>query len=191
MPLMSEVAFCTLPWPSAYLKSVTLGHLDASSLPEAVVTSRQLLPPKPSSSAKLIFLVPHQDGAPDTWVTGPSLPPPALAPLPQAETVRTATEAAARPGSTLRSFIGEFLPVRTTDLSRRGDQQRMCGGRRSGRGGCGAHARAPQQCSPVDRVEGDADRERDGLGDDFHPRGGPHCGDQMPEPLRGDPPPPA
>ena len=61
---MSEMAFCVLPWPSAYLKLVTLGHLAASSLPEAVVTSRQLLPPKPSSRAKVIFFVPHQDGAP-------------------------------------------------------------------------------------------------------------------------------
>src|SRR4051794_15986767 len=103
---MSEIAFCVLPWPSAYLKSVTLGHLDASSLPEAVVTSRQLLPPNPSSRAKLIFFVPHQSGAPSTWVT---LPPLALSPPlelpPQPVRVRSTATAAAAPGRILRTFI--------------------------------------------------------------------------------------
>src|SRR6187551_3110720 len=108
MPLMSEMAFCVLPWPSAYLKDVTLGHFEASSLPEAVVTSRQLLPPKPSRRAKEILWVPHHEGAPATWVTGPSLPLSVLEPLPQAA-VSTTTEAAARTGGTLRSFIGMFL----------------------------------------------------------------------------------
>jgi hypothetical protein len=31
MPLMSLIAFWVLPWPSAYLNAVTLGHLLASS----------------------------------------------------------------------------------------------------------------------------------------------------------------
>ena len=57
------MAFWVSPWPSAYSKSVTLGHLAASSLPEAVVTSRQLLPPKPSVRPRTISLVPHQGGA--------------------------------------------------------------------------------------------------------------------------------
>src|SRR3954452_9033942 len=107
---MSEIAFCVLPWPSAYLKSVTLGHLAASSLPDAVVTSRQLLPPNPSSRAKLTFFVPHQSGAPSTWVTAPvplpPPPPPELPPLPQADTMSRTTPAAAKPGRTLRNLIG-------------------------------------------------------------------------------------
>src|SRR6056297_2465986 len=38
------------------------GHFSASSLPEAVVTNRQLLPPKPSSRARVASFGPHQDG---------------------------------------------------------------------------------------------------------------------------------
>src|ERR1700750_3416220 len=83
MLLMSEIAFGVLPCPPAYRKLVTLGHFLASSLPEAVVTRRQELPPKPSSSAKVIFLVPHQAGAPATWVTLPPALPPADPLLPQ------------------------------------------------------------------------------------------------------------
>jgi len=37
---MSEIAFCVLPWPSAYVKLVTLVHLAISFLADAVVTSR-------------------------------------------------------------------------------------------------------------------------------------------------------
>jgi hypothetical protein len=43
--LTSEIDFWVSPWPSAYSYFVMLGHLSASSLPEAVVTWRQLLPP--------------------------------------------------------------------------------------------------------------------------------------------------
>src|SRR6476619_2648907 len=43
---------------------VTLGHFDASSRAAAVVTRRQLLPPKPSVKPSLIFLSPHQAGTP-------------------------------------------------------------------------------------------------------------------------------
>src|ERR1700755_1661323 len=83
MLLMSEIALDVLPCPSAYRKLVTLGHFMASSLPEAVVTRRQELPPKPSSRAKVIFLVPHQAGAPATCVTLPLALPPEDPPLPQ------------------------------------------------------------------------------------------------------------
>src|SRR4051794_23694116 len=60
---MSEIAFWVLPCPSAYVKFVTLEHLEISSLAAAVVTSRQLLPPKPSVRPRVIFLAPHQGGA--------------------------------------------------------------------------------------------------------------------------------
>ena len=70
MPWMSEMAFWVSPWPSAYSTSVTLGHLAASSLPDAVVTSRQLLPPKPSVRPRVIFLGPHQEGAPSRSAAG-------------------------------------------------------------------------------------------------------------------------
>jgi hypothetical protein len=46
------------------VKPVTLGHLEISSLADAVVTRRQLLPPKPSVRPKVIFFGPHQDGTP-------------------------------------------------------------------------------------------------------------------------------
>src|SRR4051812_45515719 len=62
MPWMSEMAFWVSPCPSAYSKSVTAGHLDASSLADAVVTSRQLLPPKPSVMPSTMSLSPHQEG---------------------------------------------------------------------------------------------------------------------------------
>src|SRR6516165_7159615 len=39
-----------------------LGHFSASSLPEAVVTWRQLLPPYPSSKASVAFFGPHHEG---------------------------------------------------------------------------------------------------------------------------------
>src|SRR6476469_5382356 len=107
MPLMSEIDFCTLPWPSAYWNLVTLGHFIASSLPDAVVTSRQLFPPNPSSRAKEIFLVPHQSGAPATCVTLPlsplPLPPPELPP--HAETASTTAAAPAATGRIFRIFI--------------------------------------------------------------------------------------
>ena len=97
-----------LPWPSAYLKSVTLGHFAASSLPEAVVTSRQLLPPNPSSRAKLIFFVPHQSGAPATWVTLPlpPLPPPPELPPPQPASTMSSDgdRPRLRPGRNLRNL---------------------------------------------------------------------------------------
>src|SRR3954465_12998557 len=64
MPWMSEMAFWVSPCPSAYSKSVTAGHLEASSLADAVVTSRQLLPPKPSVIPSTMSLSPHQDGTP-------------------------------------------------------------------------------------------------------------------------------
>src|SRR4051812_1951893 len=63
MPWMSAMAFCVLPWPSAYSKPVMLGHLAASAFAEAVVISRQLLPPKPSVMPRTAFLLPHHAGA--------------------------------------------------------------------------------------------------------------------------------
>src|SRR3954447_11246771 len=41
---------------------VTLGHFSASARADAVVTRRQLLPPKPSVKPRLIFFEPHHDG---------------------------------------------------------------------------------------------------------------------------------
>ena len=64
MPWMSEIAFWVLPWPSAYANAVTLGHLATSCLAAAVVTRRQLLPPKPSVRPSTIFFGPHHDGVP-------------------------------------------------------------------------------------------------------------------------------
>src|SRR3954452_5304637 len=144
IPLMSEMAFWVFPWPSAYLNDVTLGHLAASSLPEAVVTRRQLLPPKPSSRAKEIFFVPHQSGAPATWVT---LPPPLSALLPplelppQAVRVSATAAAAAAPGRIWRTFIWTFLPVDTT-ACRRGP----IGGGGEGDGQPAGAARTPGRC---------------------------------------------
>src|ERR1700749_2590548 len=60
---MSAIAFWVSPCPSAYSKSVTLGHFFASSSAEAVVTRRQLLPPNPSVMPRTISLSPHQGGA--------------------------------------------------------------------------------------------------------------------------------
>src|SRR3954454_15542032 len=62
MPWMSEIAFCVLPCPSAYSSDVTFGHFAASSRADAVVTRRQLFPPKPSVRPSLIFFGPHHDG---------------------------------------------------------------------------------------------------------------------------------
>ena len=67
MPWMSEIAFCVLPWPSAYSSSVTLGHFFASARADAVVTRRQLLPPNPSVKPSLIFFGPHHDGTADDF----------------------------------------------------------------------------------------------------------------------------
>src|SRR4051794_11598692 len=115
MPLMSEMAFCVLPWPSAYLNDVTLAHLLASSLPDAVVTSRQLLPPNPSRSANETFFVPHQSGAPARWVTLPLSPPLPLPPELEAQpaTASRTAAAAAAPGRIVRTFMGRsFLEAR-------------------------------------------------------------------------------
>src|SRR6187200_3318992 len=106
MPLMSEIAFCTLPWPSAYSNLVTLGHFLASSLPDAVVTRRQLFPPKPSSSAKEISFFPHQDGAPSTWVTLPPAPFPEPPDEPP-HAARTRDMAVSSP--TLASLVRGFI----------------------------------------------------------------------------------
>src|SRR4051812_21266304 len=43
---------------------VTFGHFSASARADAVVTSRQLLPPNPSVKPSLIFFGPHHDGFP-------------------------------------------------------------------------------------------------------------------------------
>src|SRR6185503_15999757 len=71
---MSLIAFCVSPCPSAYWTSTTLGHFDASSRAAAVVTRRQLLPPKPSVKPRRISSGPHQDGTPPS--SGAVLSPP-------------------------------------------------------------------------------------------------------------------
>jgi len=47
------------------VSDVTLGHLAASARADAVVTRRQLLPPKPSVKPSEIFFEPHHDGTAD------------------------------------------------------------------------------------------------------------------------------
>src|SRR3954469_13293528 len=79
---------------------VTLGHRFASFSASAEVTRRQLLAPKPSASASVIFLLPHHDGAPATGLPAlavSSLPPPPPPPLspPQPATTRAAPTASA------------------------------------------------------------------------------------------------
>ena len=60
---------------------VTLLHCAASSRASPVVILRQLLSPKPSASANVIFLEPHHDGVPEA-AAAVLLPPLALvAPL--------------------------------------------------------------------------------------------------------------
>jgi hypothetical protein len=44
---------------------VTLGHCAASFFASPVVTLRQLLSPKPSARASVIFFEPHHEGPPD------------------------------------------------------------------------------------------------------------------------------
>src|SRR6185369_12315652 len=60
--LMSEMDFWVSPCPSAYSYLVMLGHFSASSLPEAVVTWRQLWPPQPSRRASEACFGPHHAG---------------------------------------------------------------------------------------------------------------------------------
>src|SRR4051794_12142554 len=77
---------------------VTLGHFFASSCASALVTLRQLLSPKPSASASVIFLLPHQDGAPATGLPPPPLAapsPPPPSPPPHAATTSAAIATAA------------------------------------------------------------------------------------------------
>src|ERR671932_2210691 len=110
MPWMSAMAFCVSPWPSAYSKEVTLGHLLASSLAEAVVTRRQLLPPKPSVIPRTASSGPHHEGT-SPFAAAPLeeawSPPP---PPPQAARARTPTQVSVR-GLVRESsrFTGRFL----------------------------------------------------------------------------------
>src|SRR5687767_4148501 len=72
---MSEIAFWVSPWPSVYVKSVTLGHLLASSSASARVILRQLLSPKPSARASLTSSDPHHDGTSPLAASPPEPPP--------------------------------------------------------------------------------------------------------------------
>src|SRR4051794_25213820 len=103
-PWMSEIAFWVLPWPSVYTYFVTLGHFLASFWASPLVTLRQLLSPKPSASASVIFFGPHQDGAPATgWPSPEPLapafelepPPPPPPPPPHAATTSASDATAA------------------------------------------------------------------------------------------------
>src|SRR5919201_6111 len=76
---------------------VTLGHFLASSAASAEVIRRQLLSPKPSASASVIFLLPHHDGAPAT-----GLPPPLL---PEALPLSSLPQAAATTATLARTAI--------------------------------------------------------------------------------------
>src|SRR6186997_3335948 len=55
--------FCTSPWPSVYTYFVTFGHRLASAFASPLVIRRQLFPPKPSETDRVICLGPHQAGA--------------------------------------------------------------------------------------------------------------------------------
>src|SRR5262249_30113264 len=102
MPWMSEMAFWVLPCPSAYSKLVMFGHLATSFLADAVVTRRQLLPPKPSVRPSVAFFEPHHDGR---------LPPPGAAvappPLPDPELPQPATSKAVPSPATMRASVKE------------------------------------------------------------------------------------
>src|SRR4051812_14156528 len=85
---------------------VTLGHFFASSCASADVTRRQLLAPKPSASASVIFLLPHHDGAPASGLPVLALPPPPLL-LPPLSPPHAATRAPAA------TSAASFAPCRT------------------------------------------------------------------------------
>src|SRR3954462_3543681 len=112
---MSEIAFCVSPWPSVWTYFVTLGHFLASSWASALVTLRQLLSPKPSARASVIFFDPHQDGAPATgWPSPEPLefelepPPPPPPPPPHAARV-SAPEAQATETARLNRPLRDVL----------------------------------------------------------------------------------
>src|SRR5215211_8537645 len=75
--------------------SSTLGHLFASSSASALVTLRQLLSPKPSASASVIFSEPHHGGAPATGLPLPD-PPSSSSPQPPAASASAAHAASAQ-----------------------------------------------------------------------------------------------
>ena len=77
---MSLIAFCVSPWPSAYWRSTTLGHFEASSRAAAVVTRRQLLPPNPSVKPRRISSGPHHDGTPPPLLSAVLSPPGTVVP---------------------------------------------------------------------------------------------------------------
>src|SRR3954467_10242479 len=93
---------------------VTLGHFLASSWASALVTLRQLLSPKPSARASVIFFDPHQDGAPATgWPPPEPLgfglgPPPPPPPPPHAARM-SATDAHATETPSLNRPLRDVL----------------------------------------------------------------------------------
>src|SRR3954463_10239780 len=116
----------------------TFGHFLASARADAVVTSRQLLPPKPSVKPSLIFFGPHQDGtaacfAEDVVVV----------------TTITTAPASASASSAFPLFV--LIPRVSLLLA-------VClsGGRGTGEP---ARVQAAYEPAPVDGVEGDADCE--------------------------------
>src|SRR5436190_12395558 len=82
---------------------VTLGHFLASFWASPLVTLRQLLSPKPSARASVIFFVPHHDGAPARCV--PLLPELPLVPPPPQPTTAAATAAQAATAPTFVSVV--------------------------------------------------------------------------------------
>src|SRR5512133_1978108 len=109
MPWMSAIAFWVSPWPSAYSKSVTLGHFEASSRADAVVTRRQLLPPKPSVMPRTISSGPHHEGTSPLAAAPPDEACWSSEPPPQAARVRTPTLRSASGLAGNSRFTGRFL----------------------------------------------------------------------------------
>ena len=177
-PWMSEMAFWVSPWPSAYVKSVTLGHLAISSLAAAVVTRRQLLPPKPSVRPRVIFFEPHHEGAPATGgcprtaarrcrrsaVPDEELPHAlrSSATAPAAARRRRGRGGSGHAGRPFcRMACGRGCAARGTDAARddgTGRRQGVAGARDAAAG-----TSCRRTSGPVDGVEGDADGERRGL----------------------------
>src|SRR5690242_6563525 len=124
---------------------VTLGHFSASARADAVVTRRQLLPPKPSVKPSLIFFGPHQDGLPASCFADDV-----------AASVRTAAAASASASSEPLFLLILLCLLSSSGLT-------VLTGLPGSGGRYARHAPAADAAdegAPVDAVERDADRER-------------------------------